>query len=74
MARLALTLGPPQPGGGWSAVTDRGERLVVPATAAAGLRPVTGQRVLAELDESPSDGRPTVRRITIGGTSAALPD
>lgn len=67
MPLLALTLGRPT-GTGWTAVTDHGERIEVPASAAAGLAPVTGQRVLASLDE-----RGAVVRVTIGGTRVGLP-
>ena len=68
MTLLAVTLGQPLPGGGWAAVTDRGERVEVPAAAAQDLHPVTGQRVVAVLDDAG-----TIVSIGIGGTSVGLP-
>ncbi|MGA4668233.1 hypothetical protein ACPCG0_00285 [Propionibacteriaceae bacterium Y1923] len=67
MTQQMLTLGPATESG-WSAVTDRGERVEVPRAVAGDLRPVTGQRVVAELDEQGS-----ITRITIGGTGVGLP-
>ena len=67
MALLSLTIGQPTDSG-WVAVTDHGERFDVPASAAVGLAPATGQRVVASIDDQGA-----VVRISIGGTSVGLP-
>lgn len=70
--RLPLTLGAPRPEGGpeggWWAITDRGERLAVPATATASWSPRPGQRLVATLDEHGA-----VTRVEVPGTGLPLP-
>ena len=65
---IALTLGIRQDDGSWTAVTDRGERIHVPATAVEGWSPVGGQRVVADRDQTG-----TVVRVQVAGSSLALP-
>lgn len=67
MALFALTIGAPTPTG-WVAVTDRGERVEVPLTAAADWRPAMGQRVVAT-----TDAADVIVSISVGGTSVGLP-
>lgn len=65
---IALTLGTRQDDGSWTAVTDRGERVLVPATAVEGWSPVGGQRVAADRDETGA-----VVRVQVAGSALPLP-
>lgn len=68
MALIALTIAQPTETG-WTAITDRGELVEVPAAAVApGLHPALGQRVVASTDDEAM-----IVAITIGGTGVGLP-
>lgn len=60
----SLTMGRRDEQGNWLAVTDHGERVIVPQQAVSGWQPAPGQRVVADLDP---DG--VVVRVQVPGVS-----